>query len=191
MTNKVDYQKLYKLTANVTPLKEDCGGLCGAVCCRPDQENTLGMYLFPGEEKMFTGNEDWLQWERRDPRRDDFPPSWVDPVYFVRCTKPCPREMRPLSCRFFPLTPHILKDKRLILITETLELPYTCPLIVQDIPLRADFIEVVAQSWQELLKDFRIRDLVEMDSAEREIAGKLPQILWWGETERAYRKNAF
>lgn len=184
MTNKVDYQKLYKLTADVTPLEEDCGELCGKICCRPDQENTLGMYLFPGEEKMFTGNEDWLHWERRDPRRDDFPPSWVDPVYFVRCTKACPREMRPLSCRFFPLTPHVLKDKRLILIKETLELPYTCPLIIQDIPLSPDFIEVVAQSWQELLKDFRIRDLVEMDSAERELAGKLPKILWWEENRK-------
>ncbi len=178
-TNTVDYQKIYNLTAYVTPLKEDCGHLCGSICCRPDRENTLGMYLFPGEEKMFTGREDWLQWEQRDPREDDFPPSWVDPVYFVSCTKPCPREKRPLSCRLFPLAPHLLSDGRLILIYETLELPYSCPLISKNITLEQDFIDVVAQCWQELLKDRRIRDLVIMDSAVRERQGQLPRIWWW------------
>ncbi|MEG6616355.1 hypothetical protein V6C27_07935 [Peptococcaceae bacterium 1198_IL3148] len=179
--NKIDYQKLYQLTADVTPLSGDCGQLCGGICCRSDSDNSLGMYLFPGEEVMFSQREDWLQWEQRDPREDNFPESWQAPVNFVSCTKPCPREKRPLSCRFFPLAPHLLKDNTLLLIHETLALPYTCPLIEDNMALRPDFIEVVAQCWQELLKSPDIRDLVEMDSRERERDGLLPTVLWWGD----------
>ncbi|MBM7855655.1 hypothetical protein JOC37_002060 [Desulfohalotomaculum tongense] len=181
MTKKtVDYKKLYNLTGDVTPLQGDCGNLCRSICCQPDKENTLGMYLFPGEEVMFTGKEDWLRWERRHPVEDEFPPSWSYPVYFVRCTKPCPREKRPLSCRLFPLAPHLLGDDTLLLIYETLPLPYSCPLITEKIPLRKDFIKAVAQCWQELLKDQRIYDLVKMDSKEREQEDHRPYIVWEG-----------
>jgi len=166
------------MTNNITPLEDDCGKLCGKICCRPDMNNTLGMYLFPGEEGMFTGKENWLLWEQRDPVEDDFPATWSYPVYFIRCTEPCPRKQRPLSCRFFPLTPHLLKDGKLILIYETLDLPYICPLIRRKTPLRKDFIEVVVRCWQELLIDQRVRDLVEMDSQDREKEGKQPCIIW-------------
>lgn len=175
----VDYQKLYDLTNRVTPLDQDCGLICGSACCRGDKENSLGMYLFPGEEAMFTGREEWLHWERRDAREDDFPPSWGQTVYFVRCSGHCPRSSRPLSCRFFPLAPHLLPDGTLLLIHETLELPYSCPLIEKRTPLRGEFIEAVAFCWQELLKDRRIKDLVEMDSREREREAVKPFILWW------------
>lgn len=175
----IDYPKLYELTGRVTPLERDCGELCGGVCCRGDRESSLGMYLFPGEEAMFTGREAWLHWERRDAREDGFPPSWRQKVHFLRCSGRCPREQRPLSCRFFPLAPHLLGDGTLLLIHETLALPYTCPLIKEKIPLRGDFIETVARCWQELLKDSRLRDLVEKDSRDREKEGIIPSILWW------------
>lgn len=173
----IDYQKLYYLTENITPLEDDCGKLCGKICCRPDKNNTMGMYLYPEEDVMFTKKEDWLYWEQLDPAADHFPASWHDPVYFIRCTKPCPREQRPLNCRFFPLAPHILKDKTVLLIYETLSLPYKCPLIKKKIPLRKDFIHIVAQCWQELLTDRRVCDLVEMDSREREQEGRRPFIV--------------
>ncbi|WP_031515039.1 hypothetical protein [Desulfofalx alkaliphila] len=177
--NIIDYKELYKITREVTPLQEDCGLLCGGICCRPDKDNTIGMYLFPGEEVMFTGDEDWLVWEHFHPEEDDFPPSWSYPVYFIKCTRSCPREKRPLSCRFFPLAPHLLSDNTLLLIHETVQLPYRCPLITKRIPLREDFIQVVAYCWQQLLKDGRIRDLVKMDSQDREKYGQKPYILWW------------
>lgn len=179
--NKIDYPKLYEITCNVTPLAGDCGLLCNSICCQPDRDNSLGMYLFPGEELMFSGQEDWLQWEKCDPKKENFPPSWTEPVYFVKCTKPCPREKRPLSCRIFPLTPHLLADNTLLLIHETLDLPYRCPLITRNIPLQQEFIKVVASCWQELLKDDAIKDLVRMDSREREKWGQAPTILWWQE----------
>jgi len=178
MFKKIDYKKLYNKTNDIAPIDGDCGELCGKICCRPDKENTLGVYLFPGEEKMFTGKENWLQWEKRHPVEDGFPPSWGYPVYFIRCTKPCPREQRPLNCRFFPLTPHLLKDDTLLLIHETLKLPYSCPLLKRKTPLRKDFTEAVAQCWQELLKNPQIHDLVKMDSQEREKEGRKPYIVW-------------
>lgn len=179
MSNKiVDYKKLYSITNTITPLDGDCGELCSKICCQPDSGDNLGVYLYPGEECMFTGKENWLQWEQRHPAEDDFPPSWKYPVYFVRCTRPCPREQRPLNCRFFPLTPHLLKDNTLLLIHETLKLPYLCPLIAGRTPLRKDFIEVTARCWQELLKNPRILDLVKMDSREREREGCRPHIVY-------------
>ncbi|MTI81904.1 MAG: hypothetical protein FH758_13700 [Firmicutes bacterium] len=177
----VDYKKLYQITANITPLESDCGKMCKSICCQPDGEDSIGMYLYPGEEAMFTDKEDWLRWEHRHPEEDEFPPSWQYPVNFIRCTKPCPREKRPLSCRFFPLTPHLMRDNTLLLIHETIDLPYSCPLITHRIPLRNDFIDIVARSWRELLKDHRIFDLVTMDSREREQEGYLPEVVWEGE----------
>jgi hypothetical protein len=176
--NKIDFNALYQKTSSITPLADDCGRLCGSICCLPDKENSLGIYLLPGEETMFTGNEDWLQWELRHPEEDDFPSNWVYPVYFLRCLKPCPRDRRPLSCRFFPLAPHLLPDNTLLLIYETLPLPYSCPLIENKIPLKKDFITTVAACWQELLKEPRIRALVEMDSRDREKACLQPIVLW-------------
>jgi len=173
----IDYQKLYHITDMITPLEDDCGKLCGKICCRPDQNNTLGVYLYPGEEDMFTREEDWLCWEQRNPAEDDFPASWSNPVYFIRCAKPCPRKHRPLNCRFFPLAPHLLKDNTLLLIHETLPLPYQCPLIKRKIPLRKEFVDTVVRCWQELLTDQRVRDLVQMDSREREKERKPPFIV--------------
>ena len=126
---------------------------------------------------MFTGSEDWLEWETRKPVDDYFPPSWSGPLYFISCTKPCPRANRPLSCRFFPLAPHLLPDNTLLLIHETMPLNYKCPLILNDEPLENSFISMVGQCWQLLLKDNRIRDLVLLDSRDREINCIQPNIV--------------
>ncbi|WP_347488596.1 hypothetical protein [Desulfoscipio sp. XC116] len=168
-----DYQHLYRLTADPTPLKENCGTLCGSVCCQPGRDNDLGIYLFPGEEVMFNRRENWLIWEAQDPAEQLFPASWPDPVYFVRCTRPCPREARPLACRFFPLAPHLQQDGSLLIIYETLELPYSCPLITSDLPLQRDFIETITKAWRIMLKDSRIRDFVEEESRYR-LAQRMP-----------------
>ncbi|MFZ5596245.1 MAG: hypothetical protein ACOY31_04445 [Bacillota bacterium] len=175
----MDFKYLYQLTSGVTPLKTDCGLLCGSVCCRPDSGNTLGVYLFPGEEEIFPGKGDWFLRELHDPEEYGFPSGWKDPVHFIKCTGPCPREARPLACRFFPLAPHLLTDGTILLIHDTIYLPYSCPLIVNKTPLEKDFIEAVALSWTMLLEDRRILELVEEDSREREQAcGSIPPIIW-------------
>ena len=43
-----------RLLSGETPLKADCGALCGAACCRPDEEGKGGMLLFPGEEVLYS-----------------------------------------------------------------------------------------------------------------------------------------
>lgn len=165
------YTHLYNITAHPTPLKTNCGELCGRACCRPGRHGELGIYLFPGEETMYTGREDWLTWEEHDPVEHDFPASWPVPVYFVRCNGACPRNMRPLACRFFPLAPHLHRDGTLRLIYETLSLPYRCPLITGVVPLEPEFVSTVKTAWEIMLRDRRIRNLVEEDSRQREADG--------------------
>lgn len=42
-----------EIMCNITPLRFDCGRLCGAACCAPDEEGDGGMLLFPGEEALY------------------------------------------------------------------------------------------------------------------------------------------
>lgn len=163
------YQKIYALLDRATPLPGDCGELCGRLCCRP-RDPDLGIYLFPGEETMFTRREPWLTWTEQEAQDYDFPPTWRGTVYFVRCTGSCPRENRPLQCRFFPLTAHYLPDGSLALIWETLFLPYRCPLLSRQFPLQNDFVVAAARAWELLIEDPRVRDLVLWDSRQREKA---------------------
>ncbi len=76
----------YALIGEKTPILGDCGALCGAACCAPDEDGRGGMYLFPGEEGLLLG------------AGDDFAPLYT-------CDGACRREHRPLACRIFPLTP--------------------------------------------------------------------------------------
>ena len=77
----------------LTPLVTDCGVLCQAACCRPDEDGQGGVTLFPGEEALYA-DANWARLE-----------SGV-----LYCDGHCPRENRPLGCRIFPLTPNRKKD---------------------------------------------------------------------------------
>ena len=82
----------YTLIGEKTPLMTDCGALCGAACCQPDEDGQGGVYLFPGEEALLAD----VRWGRVE--RDEFGPILV-------CDGRCERDRRPLGCRIFPLTP--------------------------------------------------------------------------------------
>ncbi|MGB9885667.1 MAG: hypothetical protein ACPLPT_03540 [Moorellales bacterium] len=170
------YEQIYRLLDEVTPLAEDCGKLCGKLCCQPDRPDT-GIYLFPGEEAMFRKDETWLTWTSQQAEEYDFPPSWRGTVYFVRCRGICPRHSRPLQCRFFPLTAHYLPDGHLAIIWETLSLPYCCPLLTGAYPLRQDFVLAVAEAWRRLVGFSLVRDLVRWDSRQRGKAAK--KLVFW------------
>ena len=90
---------------DVTPLKTDCGRVCGAACCAPDETGKGGMLLFPGEEKLY------------DPLPEGFrilPDDSVIPDGFLlTCAGRCERTMRPLSCMFFPIRPTFKGDVRI------------------------------------------------------------------------------
>ncbi|MCI8646660.1 MAG: hypothetical protein HFE76_07640 [Firmicutes bacterium] len=177
---KRTYEAIYRLLDQVSPLPYDCGTLCGAVCCtyedpcgQTEDEPELGIYLLPGEEKLFTQKEDWLSWTREPAEKFDFPLSWHGKVYFVKCKTPprCPREKRPMQCRTFPLSPHLTDDGFLRLVLCTFQIPYTCPLIEENMELTDSFIQATYTVWKHLIRDPLIFDLVLMDSQDREEDG--------------------
>ena len=86
-----------ELLSDVTPLKTDCGRVCGGACCQADEDGQGGMLLFPGEERLY----------------DSLPPGWrverddgvLKGALLLICDGTCDRDKRPLSCRLFPLLP--------------------------------------------------------------------------------------
>ena len=86
------YRKAYALLERHTPLRADCGALCGRACCKGDDET--GMLLFPGEQTPFSVM-------RQNGRR------------LAVCGGSCRRSDRPLSCRLFPFVPLLRPDGRI------------------------------------------------------------------------------
>lgn len=73
---------------DLTPLKgHDCGQLCGAACCKGD-ENT-GMLLFPGETTTLKVT------------------ALPDGGRLAVCDGSCSRAQRPLACMLFPFFPTV------------------------------------------------------------------------------------
>lgn len=97
-------EQLRECIGELTPLRSDCGRLCGAACCASMEGEETGMRLIPGEEANFTGLPDY-----RILRSDG------DPV--VVCSGQCDRDHRPLSCMIFPLLP-VLRDGQVRVITD-------------------------------------------------------------------------
>ena len=88
-----DYNKMYKKIFNIlgelTPLKADCGQLCGCACCKGDDKT--GMRLFPHEESALNIIETSSN------------------VRLAVCNGTCDRNKRPLACRIFPFFPTVDK----------------------------------------------------------------------------------
>lgn len=166
MLTKEDFTQIYRLLDEVTPLYGDCGELCEKLCCT-DWEEGVGMYLLPGEEVMFSGNEDWLVFEKHSTEDYEFPPSWEGEFTFVRCVKPCPREKRPFECRTFPVIPYYDSESdsfELILHPDGIQI---CPLAKysQLDELNPEFIETLQEAWSILLTDPLIADDIRYKSA--------------------------
>ncbi len=134
-----------------------------------DDDFSLGIYLLPGEEKLFSGDEEWLGWSWAYAEDYEFPDSWHGKVYFLRCLNAphCDRAMRPLQCRTFPLAPHLDENGELCMIYQNGQIPYTCPLITDKTVLSDDFVKATCTVWKRLIEDPLIYDLVEMDSDYR------------------------
>ena len=86
------------LLLDETPLRTDCGRICGAACCASHPGEETGMQLFPGEERYYAGVPGWRIRETAGA-----------PILF--CPGRCQRENRPLSCRLFPLVPVLDGDQ--------------------------------------------------------------------------------
>lgn len=169
---KTTFLAIYRLLDRVSPVPFDCGTLCDAACCNCGKDDEdLGIYLLPGEDKVHPRDSSWLTWSSENAEDYDFPESWRGKVYFVRCKTPpiCPREKRPLQCRTFPLTPYIDQNGNLSVIINDFEFPYDCPLVDEEIPLNADFIKATLTCWKHLIRDPLIFDLVRYDSINRDL----------------------
>lgn len=195
------YRELYEKLDAVSPVPYDCGTLCGKACCgvseydRPVEDDEMGLYLYPGEEELLREDPDWLNWSEEQVEEEDveevdglaalFPPSFLGKsLCFVKCKDPlhCHRENRPLQCRFFPTQPHLLnagtRRERLILIYNDMDLPYRCPLIEEEPPLSKEWLKTVYEVWEVLLEDPLVRDMVALDSLEREEDIGRPTAIW-------------
>jgi hypothetical protein len=102
---------------NVTPLKRDCGRICGARCCRPLDGEETGMLLFPTEAEAYEGKDGW---EIRKTARGEM----------ILCPGRCDREERPLSCRLFPLLPLAGENDGIRVVTDR-RAKAVCPLARQ------------------------------------------------------------
>lgn len=82
------------LLSGLTPLKADCGRLCGGACCQGDE--ATGMLLFPGEEALYAH----CAFARVLSAGFSLGGQGVS---LLVCQGRCERENRPLACRLFPL----------------------------------------------------------------------------------------
>ena len=105
-----------EILEEVTPLKRDCGRVCGARCCASLDGEETGMLLFPGEEALY---RDKSGWRLRETERG----------MLLICPGTCRREERPLACRLFPLLP--LPEKDEIRVRTDLRATAVCPLARQ------------------------------------------------------------
>lgn len=123
---------------DVTPMKSDCGRVCGAACCQADEDGQGGMLLFPGEEQLYAALPEGFEILPDD--------SVIPEGKLLVCQGHCPRDMRPLSCMFFPLRPTFKGDVRM----DRRGL-YVCPLAEYGIGgLNADFVAAARQAAQAL-----------------------------------------
>ena len=116
-----------------TPLKRDCGRICGARCCRSLEGEETGMLLFPGEADAYAGKPGWKV--RRTARGD-----------LLLCSGTCDRAERPLSCRLFPLLPLIGDDGEIRVATDQ-RARAVCPLARQGInAMDPAFVDAVREA---------------------------------------------
>ncbi len=128
------YEKIFKVMGDLTPLKADCGQLCGGACCKGD-ENT-GMRLFPFEESELPVKE------------------LENGVRLVVCNGRCDRSKRPLACRIFPFFPTVDEAGR-VYVEADFRGARLCPLIThsEEIIFDKKFFKALKKVGKILTKD--------------------------------------
>lgn len=147
------YQRLYKKAKNImqdkTPLKKDCGLLCGKACCKGDAET--GMLLFPFEETSLSVTE-------------------KNGVRLCVCDGSCNRRERPLSCMIFPFFPYITRDGRIKVIPD-IRGSGICPIVRNFTETKIDrrFLRRVKKVGRLLSEDDQCRTFLEEISRETDV----------------------
>lgn len=160
--SEINWHELYQILGELTPLAGDCGLLCGKKCCSL-REDGRGVYLFPGEEKLFVGETRWCRVEEH-PREISYFTGRNSLI--LNCRGECPRDKRPLACRLFPLSPRLDQSGQLEIVFDA-DAMFICPLVRlgDREALVPAFWEAVQKVWQELIKHGPVRESVEVYSA--------------------------
>ena len=137
-----DYNKMYKKIFNIlgelTPLKADCGQLCGCACCKGDDKT--GMRLFPHEESALNIIETSSN------------------VRLAVCNGTCDRNKRPLACRIFPFFPTV-DEKGKVYVELDYRAANLCPMVehCDEIIFDKRFLRAVKRVGKILAKDDECR----------------------------------
>ncbi len=142
------YRGLYRLFEGVTPLRTDCGKICGRACCHGDSQT--GMFLFPHEETALNTIS-------------------AETGTIAVCEGECDRTLRPLSCRIFPLFPAVDKSGNIIPVADLRGLGI-CPLVRQadNVAFDRRFIRHITVAGRILAKDDECRAFLEKITKEIE-----------------------
>ena len=144
---------------DITPLKRDCGKVCGARCCDSLEGEETGMLLFPGEEEACRNHPGW---KLRETAR-----GWL-----LICSGQCSREERPLACRMFPLLP--LPEGQEIRVRTDERARAVCPLTRQGKQgMDPAFVEAVRRAGEILIRQADQREYLETLKAEQEEIRKI------------------
>lgn len=154
MLNMKDkYERLYKKAKRIigdkTPLKKDCGLLCGKACCKGDSET--GMLLFPFE-------------------KTSLPVTEKDGLRLCVCNGSCSREERPLSCMIFPFFPYLTAEGRIRVIPD-IRGSSLCPIVRNFARTKLDrrFLRRVKEVGRLLKEDNECRAFLEGISRETDV----------------------
>ena len=129
------YEKIFDILGELTPLKADCGVLCGGACCKGDA--SIGMHLFPFEESSLHVSE-----------------NKENGVRLALCDGSCDRTGRPLSCRIFPFFPTV-DDRGKVYIEADMRAYRLCPLLshIDEIEFDKRFFKALKKVGKLLAKD--------------------------------------
>lgn len=130
-------KRIYKILESVTPLETDCGSLCDCECCKGDDQT--GMILFPGEENLYDSVSDLKVIKSNDGKN------------VVVCSGKCDRNLRPVSCRIFPLLPILYENK--IYVIDDPRAKGICPLLYDEMDFNKKFEKAVYKTGKLLLKN--------------------------------------
>ena len=150
---KDKYERLYKKAKRIigdkTPLKKDCGLLCGKACCKGDSET--GMLLFPFE-------------------KTSLPVIEKDGLRLCVCNGSCSREERPLSCMIFPFFPYLTAEGRIRVIPD-IRGSSLCPIVRNFVQTKLDrrFLRRVKEVGRLLKEDNECRAFLEGISRETDV----------------------
>ena len=146
-----------------TPLKFDCGKLCGAVCCGSLEGEESGMLLFPGEEEICRELPGWKL-------------KKTAAGILAVCPGTCDRSIRPLACRIFPLLP-VLRDGQITVETDE-RARHICPLARSGKSgMDSDFISAVEKAGRLLAGDPEQRDFLTLLTREQDDLKALRKML--------------